>query len=274
MPFAAKVIADSVSEAGARLTTVEIQCPLIIWAEVLTHRQLSRNAASNRAIPSKRIIEWVEEDPFEPIVWGRNCRGMQSWEELEGDDLQKARAVWRIHREQSLSAARNLAEAGLHKQWANRVLGTHQWIRAIISSTNWANFFSLRIDAPAQPEVRRIAELMYEAISLSEPTTRRPWQWHLPYTTAEERKELPTVLLAKISTARCARVSYLTHTGQRDIARDVDLHDQLLEDKHLSPFEHVASPSNGKEQVGNFAGWVQYRKQIPDEVYTDYKGMQ
>jgi hypothetical protein len=90
----------------------------------------------------------------------------------------------------------------------------------------------------------------------------------------------------KISVARCARVSYLTHDGKRDLQADVDLHDKLLSSGHLSPFEHVARPldeddlfsgyimrpSNGgpaklKDYFsGNLRGWVSARKLIPNEA--------
>ncbi len=81
----------------------------------------------------------------------------------------------------------------------------------------------------------------------------------------------------KVSVGRCARVSYLTHDGKRDLAQDVRLHDQLLAAGHMSPFEHVAGPMNKDEFdywyaghaagafCGNFRGWVQYRKLIPHE---------
>lgn len=274
MPYQAKVVMDSISKAGARLTTVEVQVPLPVWNQFMAHRQFSRNAASNRAIPSKAIIEWVEMDPYEPLVWGKNCKGMQSWEELTGADLEKAKSVWRMHREQSLSAARNLNATGLHKQWSNRVLSPHQWIKAVLSSTTWANLFKLRLYHDVQPESHDVARRIYEAVSISEPVLRTGNEWHLPYTTVEERNSLPIEVLKKISTARLARVSYLTHEGVRDLDKDIELHDSLLKDTHMSPFEHVAWPSEVFSMPsGNFNGWHQYRKEIAGEVCINYKGV-
>ncbi len=73
---------------------------------------------------------------------------------------------------------------------------------------------------------------------------------------------MPIEDLKKISAARCARVSYLTHDGNRDIAKDVELCERLRADRHLSPFEHVATPSGDDAFHANFRGWVQMRKSI------------
>ncbi len=71
-----------------------------------------------------------------------------------------------------------------------------------------------------------------------------------------------------ISVARCARVSYLTHEGERDVDKDLALHDKLRagDPPHASPFEHVAQALATPEKVGNFAGWLQYRKLIAREA--------
>jgi len=46
------ILADSISPAGHRLTTFEIQLPKVLLAEYNTHRALSRNFSSSRAIPT------------------------------------------------------------------------------------------------------------------------------------------------------------------------------------------------------------------------------
>lgn len=79
-------------------------------------------------------------------------------------------------------------------------------------------------------------------------------------------------VLLKVSVGRCARVSYLTHEGVRDLAKDIELHDKLLsttqsEDPgHFSPFEHVAMALEMPETIGNFTGWRQYRKHFKNEA--------
>ena len=43
--------------------------PRIILAEFNTHRLFSRNSASSRAIPFKKMVQSVLENPFIPIAW-------------------------------------------------------------------------------------------------------------------------------------------------------------------------------------------------------------
>jgi hypothetical protein len=81
----------------------------------------------------------------------------------------------------------------------------------------------------------------------------------------------------KLSVARCARISYLTHDGKRDLGKDIALYDQLLGNGHLSPFEHqgqaILEPWFDGLKCGSFGhGWRQYRKFIKGEaVYkSDY----
>jgi len=159
----------------------------------------------------------------------------------------------------------------VHKQIANRPLETHQWHTVVVTATEWENFFALRKHPAAQPEIRHTAELMSDVIKNSEPTELGFTEWHLPFVTEEEKKVHSTNLLAKLSVARCARVSYETHdTGKVDIDKDVKLHNTLRDSGHMSPFEHVARPMSVKELdisewSGNFRGWHQYRKDIPNE---------
>lgn len=75
---------------------------------------------------------------------------------------------------------------------------------------------------------------------------------------------------AKVCAGRCARVSYLSHDGQRDTAKDIELYERLTSGGHMSPLEHIARPMNMSELAvdewsGNFRGWHQFRKDIPNE---------
>jgi hypothetical protein len=102
----------------------------------------------------------------------------------------------------------------------------------------------------------------------SEPLAIEAGRWHLPLVQDDERA-LPDELLCKLSVARCARVSYLTHDGRRDHDRDLELYERLLgggANGHWSPFEHVATPSAQRSaRSANFTGWEQYRKRFPGE---------
>jgi thymidylate synthase ThyX len=302
MAFDAKVLADSRSAAGHRLTTLEITFPRFILPEFNTHRVFSRNSASSRAIPIAKQLRRVIEDPYVPIEFGSNQPGMQAGPPLAGeqrltaeDEWLRARddAVRHVHRlvtrpgaippgEDVLACVEQIEEAcrarshpedwlNVHKQIANRLLEPFMWHTVIVSATEWDNFWNLRCHPDAQPEIRRVATEMRAAIDASVPAALDPDEWHLPLIRPADREEVSSELdLVKVSAGRCARVSYLTHAGKRDLAADIALHDRLLESGHMSPMEHPAQPLSladlrKSEWSGNFRGWRPYRKLIPGE---------
>lgn len=267
MSFEAKIIADSLSPMGVRLTTMQLKYPRFIHAEFMTHRVFSRNASSSRAIPLNRIIAAIEEDPAMPIYWGLNQKGMQARKELEGEAILDVQADWLEARDMMIAIAKDMSERyNLHKQLVNRLLEPWSHIYVVVTATEWENFFNLRIHPDAQPEIKRLAETMKLALDESRPNLVNYDEWHLPYVLTEERS-LETHNQLKISTARCARVSYKTHDGFTPrLEEDILLHDDLLGNGHMSPLEHAATPIESSAQfVGNFRGWSQYRKGIPGE---------
>lgn len=300
MGFDAKVLADSVSPAGHRLTTLEATFPRFVLAEFNTHRVFSRNSASSRAIPVAKQLRRVLDDPYVPIEFGSNKPGMQAGPALSGPARDAAEAEWLQARDdavrhvlglitspesvagyESLHGCLAAVEPSLreppaewlnvHKQVANRLLEPFMWHTVIVSSTAWENFFNLRCHPDAQPEIQLIATKMRDALERSVPTRLEPGEWHLPLVGEAEHEEASSPQeLAKISIGRCARVSYLTHAGARDLAADVALYDRLLESGHMSPMEHVARPMTPEELQrsewsGNFQGWIAHRKLIPGE---------
>jgi thymidylate synthase ThyX len=304
--YSAKVLADSVSPDGVRLTTLEVCLPRIVLSEFNTHRMLSRNSASSRAIPVEKRIKMIEEDPFIPEQFGKNQKGMQAEVDLEGTDGEQATATWLDAKDDAVKWARELAKLGVHKQLANRLLEPFAWHTVIVTATEWENFFNLRCNPDAQPEIRKAAELMRDAMAASKPRELTYKGWHLPLTTQDDAV-LRTEDICKISVARCARVSYLTHDGKRDTQADLDLYERLVTSGHMSPLEHVARPMTNEEWTqslqhevtltdgrvlwsrdspreleidglniacvgrevhfcGNLNGWVQFRKTIPGEA--------
>jgi len=295
MTHAAKILADSISPDGVRLTTFEVTMPRIVLAEFNTHRMFSRNSASSRAIPVKKMLERVMEDPYVPSSWGKNQRGMQAGEELDAIQQESCAADWLEARDNAVNSVKLLLQAGLHKQLTNRLLEPWMWHTVIVTATEWSNFFNLRDNEMAHPDIQIPAHLMWEAAEKSEPQLVRHGGWHLPLIFDEDWGLMRTRLgchgidppellqsMVKISCARCARVSYLTHDGKRDLQKDLELYDNLLQPGHMSPFEHAARPMTQDEQevwmadghtadlretwCGNFRGWVQHRKEIPGEA--------
>lgn len=265
MAYEARVIKDSLSPDGIRLTTMEVTFPRIVLAEFNTHRAFSRNSASSRAIPVEKMMRRVQDDPFIPIYWGKNQKGMQAEQEL--DELQIARALdrWLNARNDALFNARELLDIGVHKQITNRLVEPFLWHTVIVSSTEWDNWDGLRMGKEAQPEIKRIADMMHEARARSQPDELPYGAWHLPLVddvkelwdgfkgTASVEADSPRgastglmrsfeSFLVKVCVGRCARVSYLTHDGKRDPWADVDLAMRLLGNGHMSPFEHAARP--------------------------------
>lgn len=274
MEIDAKIVADSVAPNGCRLTTFELTYPRFIHSEVMTHRVFSRNAASSRAIPVKKIIEQVRNDPAMPIYYGKNQPGMQAKEELSKPDIEKAQALIKSGAEMMASLVETLSELNLHKQTANRYLEPWFWMKTILTGTDFSNFFYLRLDPDAQPEFQALANKMYQTMHAQKPLPLKRGQWHLPYINAYE---VPTYALEnalKCSVARCARVSYLNHDGtQPNRDKDLELHDKLFKQPHASPFEHQATPLwFSWQRSGNFSGWRQYRKTLKHENHTFYGG--
>lgn len=259
--FGARVLTDSVSPAGVRLTTLEVCFPRFVLSEFNTHRAFSRNSASSRAVPTNKMIERVLESPAMPVEWGVNKPGMSASEALAPDRSEEARARWLRARDSAVEHVRELQKFNVHKQIVNRLLEPFMWHTVIVSATEWDNFFALRCAPSAQPEIRVAAEHMREALDASRPSPVLPGQWHVPLILEDER-DVPIEQLRKISAARCARVSYLTHDGKRDLQKDVELCERLLAERHLSPFEHVATPCDDAAFHGNFRGWMQMRAAI------------
>jgi thymidylate synthase ThyX len=283
MPYRCQIIADSISPAGKRLTTFEVTYPRFVHSELLTHRMLSRNSSSSRAIPVKKLMDQVRNDPATPVYWGRNQKGMQAAEELTGDDLRSAQREWLQARNAMLSAAEYLSDTcDLHKQIANRLLEPWMLITVLVSATEWENFFKLRCHPAAQPEIRRIAEMMRDAYRAATPQALDVGEWHAPFYDKGALGTPVNVALRasaeslhlRAAVARCARVSYLTHDGQHDPAADVSLADRLAASGHWSPFEHVAQAlEDPDERVGNFLGWRQLRANVdPDYIGGPRRG--
>ena len=268
MAYNAVILKDSKAPSGSRLVSFEVTFPRIVLAEFNTHKMISKNSASSRAIPVNKIIERVEQGPFIPIHWGKNQKGMQAEVELTQEEQEEAKIAWLEAKDQAVASAKKLLEIGVHKQITNRLMEPFMWHTVIATATEWENFFGLRTHKDAQPEIRKIALMMEELYRASTPKELKVFEYHLPLVNDYDeliKDGYTEDEICKISAGRCARVSYLTHNGTRDPKADIDLCEKLKSSAHLSPFEHIAMASNMNIQSGNLTGWVQYRKSIPGE---------
>jgi len=256
MTISAKVLAHSSHQGCPDLITLQVRYPRFIHAEFMTHRVFSRNASSSRAIPIKRMIEDVVNDPAMPVAWGSNKPGMQAGDDIE--DIGKAMEIWLQARDAAVEFATDAMNLGLHKQVVNRILEPFGHISVVVTATEWDNFFALRCHPAADPTMLALANAMRDAIAQSMATPLHLGEWHLPY--ADEMRKDGDARMA--SAARCARVSYLTHFGDKPtLSSDMKLAEMLKMEKHLSPFEHQARPTPG-EKNGPLNGWKSLRSVI------------
>lgn len=267
----AKVICDSISESGKRITTFELEYPRFIHCELLTHRMLSKNCSSSRAIPIEKMLKYIENNMALPVYLGRNKSGMQAVEEIE--DKEPALRFWKNSFVWVKSTVNVLTKMGLHKQIANRLTEPYQMMKVVVTATEWDNFFNLRIDKDAQPELVMLADKMFNAMQDSTPKTLKAGQWHLPYVETYELKdvergaseneqyyflpdsadynagiELSLANAIKISVASCAAVSYRTENMTLDKADKIFGMLINAETLHSSPFEHIAKPVNVSDE--------------------------
>lgn len=266
--ISAKILADSVNDSGDRITSFVLEYPRFIHSEVMTHRDFSRNSSSSRAIPQKRMLEMTEANLAMPVYFGKNKSGMQAVEEIE--DISLAQDVWTQSYGTVANLVKELGDLGLHKQLPNRLIEPFQMIKVVLTSTNFANFFNLRVHKDAQPEILMLAKKMLDAYKESIPSQLAVGEWHLPYVETkrsenpeetyyyitetdnsgtetdgfEFEKRLSLEEAIKISASSCASVSYRTEGMTLEKAGKI--FDMLIKAEvvHSSPFEHIAKPIN------------------------------
>lgn len=266
--ISAKLLCNYLAPSGKRITTYELVMPRSVVAEFNTHGRLSRNTGSSRAIPAKKTIQRIENEPFFPLMWGKNQKGMQAYEELPKELHPRLNRIWNRGRKYMLEMTRELEKLEVHKQIINRPTEWCVYQTTICTMTEDENFFNLRRHPTTLPEFRYLANLMFECREDQKPEKVDVGFWSRPllFDFDDLRREGYSELeLNKISSGRCARVSYLTHAGIRDPKADIKLHDQMLEEGHYSPFQHPAQAMEKPEPSGNYIGWLQYRKTMPGE---------
>jgi hypothetical protein len=263
-------LADSISPNNHRISTFELTFPRSILAEYNTHRIVVRSAASSRAIPFSKMLQRIKEDPFVPNFWTKNQKGMDASEIITNqDEIVQARQDWLAARDSAIEHAEKMSKRSLHKQVVNRLLEPWMWVTIITTGTEWDNLFYLRVSKKAEPHFLMLALALYNARKDSIPKKVDFGGWHAPLIFPDEvisENDLP-----KISIARCARTSYLTHLGVRDLQEDLNLFGRLERDFHMAPFEHAATPSSSfnNPKSKQYLGWVPYRSNVLNENHTD-----
>lgn len=269
----AKVIAYSrCKRTGRKIATFEFEYPRFIHGELMTHRLFSRNAASSRAIPIKKMIDQVRHNPAFPIHFGANQSGMQADNELNPVMRKVAIHLWKKAAQGAALAAEGMDAIGLHKQVVNRVLEPFQIMKTVVTSTCWENWNWLRNHKDAQPEIRELARVAIEALDNATPFDLEPGEWHVPYYKFGVWRPMhiqptevgdnyidqfgnPLHVALMISSSCCAQVSFrLLNDG---LEKAIEIYGKLVESEpvHASPFEHQATPMEFPERtVGALLG--------------------
>lgn len=292
MPVSAKVIADS-KFRDTRLITLEVEMHRFILPEFLTHRMISRNFQSSRAVPVEKMIEQVRNDPAMPVHWGKNQPGMVAKEELDGKTMKWAKGAWNQAAERAIIQAEYLHSIGTHKQIVNRLLEPFMWTKGVVTATEkaWDAFFKLRLHPDAQPEIYALAEKIKEAIDNSKSVELKAGQWHMPYVESYISRAVQHFVKSeqqidysehvyqtyystdeaiKVSASCNAQVSYRKLDDSLEKAEKIYAMLNLPEDgvypddpPHFSPTEHIAKACDtALIMSGNFQcnDFTQYRK--------------
>lgn len=288
--ISAKVIADSVSPQGQRITTFELEYPRIIHSELMTHRLFSRNAMSSRAIPVKKMIEQVRQNPAMPVKFGKNQPGMQDGGEHTAQIKGRytAEEWWALAGSSASHFAEGFADAGYHKQIANRVLEPFQRMKSVFTATDLNNFWWLRIDADADPTIEALVKEMKRVFDDSNPEALQHGEWHTPYVGHKRSKSLGLLYFIydehgeqefvskedaiAISSSCCAQVSYRVLNSTKEKA--LDIYQKLISGNkvHASPFEHVATPMMFEKQIQHSLGADDPSEWEEGVTHVDRKG--
>ena len=266
----ARLIASSINEQGNWVRTFSVKGHLMILPESNTHRTDSKSIQSGRAVPTVTLRERMLSDIAYPVYYGKNRPGMSAIEEttewvrhpFTGAMLRPDEA-WKAMAEMNAAWCEALTDAKWHKQLSNRPMAPFLYYHGTITATERDNYYGLRRHADAQPEIRALADAMWEAEqSAPPPKLLRPGEWHTPWVEDVDYEtihacilkyglpsEAFTMLVNLVSAARCARSSYSTFDGRRStVESDITLCLKLIKSDpvHSSPFEHPCTPDSKK----------------------------
>lgn len=274
--FKVEILADSIcpdsASPNSRLTSFLVTYPRIILAEINTHKMISKNTGSSRAVPVERKAAEILDDPWMPLTWQRKAKGMQGQGTIQALDeaVRIVNEFIRVCVETSCA----LDRLELAKQYANRFHETVSWTSTILTSTEWANFFFLRCSEFSQPEFDELAGLMLQAYVDNKPAILSPGQWHVPFGDRVEPEELSNLIQIKfydqvkalfrnmnsnernklidieaadigrllVSASRCGRLSYERHNGEFTLESDIEKGLEHVRNRHSSVFEHQGRP--------------------------------
>lgn len=247
----AEIIAHSKrAGTGDEIITYKLTFPRIILSEVNTYKMLEKNTSSSRAIPVEKMIKVVEEDPFIPLAFQRQHKGMQGTEYITDEkELKSCVDLWLDGRDSALSVVDDFIEKGVTKQLANRLLENWMWVTQLCTGTreSFEHLFNQRCpiynveglkftskkeaielyphlkdmtdlewlqcnSGQAEIHFMDLAEKMYDALNESTPDELKDGDWHIPFQEEIWKGKQAEKLedFIKMSCAMTARISYTT----------------------------------------------------------------
>ena len=275
MTVNAIVVAHSKNELyGDELITIEIELHRFVLPEFNTHRVISRNFQSSRALNLSKQRKMVAEHTAFPVYWGLERPGMQASEEMKGFRLALAKGSWWLASRLALGMHKWFSFLGVHKQVTNRLLEPFMYTKGLTTATKegWDAFLALRAHQEAQPEIQALAYKIKEAIEQSTPKSLQIGEYHIPYGQQIDRMfpVLSNQDKAIVGTSLAAQVSYRIANFSLEKAHEI--YKKLRLDgkdgpAHASPTEHIAIASHSISMAGNFGShkpthFVQYRKSL------------
>lgn len=288
----AAVLAKSIAN-GITITTFLIDFPRFILAELNTHRAVSKNGASSRAIPVAQQIKRVQDNPVVPIHFGLNQAGMSADTEVDENTKNKGVYEWLFNANRSVVGAQILQGMGVHKQVVNRIMEPYSFMRMVVTATEWDNFFWLRLHKDADPHIAELARVMLHAYQQTPAVVLTKDCWHTPFFAqgfwspiVENAHGITAQEAIEHSMSCCAQTSY------RKLDMSTEKTEAIVERLfngervHASPSEHIAKPiefthcnpfieathidSQDNLWSNNFKGWYQYRQGINNNVCTSF----
>ena len=148
------------------LITIVLEVPYYVWVEFLTHRRISKNATSNRAMKMDRNVEMGY---YIPDVFYTQGEGMAS-SRVPIEDQERARIAWKTVWASSIGWFEQLTKLGVSREQASRVLPAFKMMKGIATGTEdaWVKFLELRDNPLADVAMQDFAAKVKSAIENAE----------------------------------------------------------------------------------------------------------
>ena len=144
------------TNTGEEIITYKLTFPRIILSEVNTYKMLEKNTSSSRAIPFEKMVEIVEKEPFIPLAFQKQHRGMQGNNYITEPKIIQAKIErWLEARDNAIISAKllygdekfkvtyadggfdikDIPGTGVTKQLCNRLLEPWMWVTQLITGS-------------------------------------------------------------------------------------------------------------------------------------------